>query len=336
MSTRAIAGARKSCLAACLAAFAGCGGTDGVLGPVDLGGTTPTDLGSASILVGTFQVRLVAPVPASNGQPAQAGYTAVLGKVTDGPTPALIQWTLDTTEGVCKLLKPRVPFCDPGCGGSAACVDDNKCQAYPTSKAVGTVTVKGVKTDQGATEFSMEPVVNNYQVPAGTSLPYPAFDEGAAVSMTTGGGAYAPFSIQARGIKPFDLTNPEIRLEPNQPVTLTWAPAGVMGISTVYVKLDISHHGGTKGMIECEAPDTGSLTLSASLLGKLTALGVAGFPTVIAIRRAVGSTVIAPGRVDLVVSADVEEPVVIPGLVSCTGNDDCAMGQTCQPDLTCK
>ena len=221
---------------------------------------------------------MIAPVPASGGQPAVPGYTSVLGKVTDGPTPALIQWVLDTTEGPCKLLKPKVPFCDPGCGGSAACVDDNECQSYPTAKDVGTVAVKGVKTDQGATEFSMEPVVHNYQVPAGVNCPYPAFAEGAALSMTSGGGAYAPFTITAKGIKPFDSTNGTITLEPGKPVTLTWDAAGVAGISTVYVKLDISHHGGTKGMIECDAPDTGSLTLSASLLGKLTALGWPGSP----------------------------------------------------------
>jgi hypothetical protein len=65
-------------------------------------------------------------------------------------------------------------------------------------------------------------------------------------------------------------------------------------------------------------------------------LGVAGFPTVVVTRSATGSTTIAPGRVDLVVSSTIERSVEIAGLTSCTADTDCQPGQTCQSDLTCK
>ena len=44
---------------------------------------------------------------------------------------------------------------------------------------------------------------------------------------------------------------------------------------------------------------------------------------------------LAPGCVDLRVQAARVLEVVIPGLVSCMGDPDCPMGQTCQANLTC-
>jgi len=127
-----------------------------------------------------------------------------------------------------------------------------------------------------------------------------------------------------------------ITVESGKPLPISWTAPGKAGQTRIYVKLDISHHGGTKGMIECDADDTGSLELPSALVTKLLELGVAGYPTIIVARRATGSTTIAQGRVDLVISSQIEQAVVIPGLTSCTADTDCPMGQTCQSDLTCK
>ena len=89
-------------------------------------------------------------------------------------------------------------------------------------------------------------------------------------------------------------------------------------------------------MIECDADDTGSLEIAAPLVTELINLGVAGFPTIIVTRKSVGSTTIAQGRVDLIVSSDVEHEVQVSGVTSCTDDMDCPSGQTCQSDLTCK
>ncbi len=88
-------------------------------------------------------------------------------------------------------------------------------------------------------------------------------------------------------------------------------------------------------MIECETRDTGSLSVDAALVQELVDLGVAGFPTVILTRRAVSSTKTSAGRVDLVVYSDLELSIGVPGVVSCTDNEDCPSG-TCLPDLTCE
>jgi hypothetical protein len=300
------------------------------------GGSPDASPGDPSILAGTFQVRLIAPVPAMNGNPETPGYTAVLGRVYDGPTPSTIVWEEGTKDGACQLLTPRVPFCSTPCGGSAACVEDEVCVPYPTAHGVGKVTAKGLKTDGGGAEFSMDPIGESYQAPAGVKLLYPPFAEGEDVIFSASGDYYGAFTVQSRGISPLALTNASIALEDGKPITLTWTPPGQADLTSIHVKLDISHHGGTKGVIECEGGDTGSLELSAAILKELASLGVAGFPTIVVARRAVGSTTISPGRVELVVASDVERAVQIPGLTSCTEDSQCPNGQTCQQDLTCK
>ncbi len=288
--------------------------------------------GDPDVLVGAFQVLMTAAAEATEVSPAVTAQTSFIGRVQDGPTPELVRWVETGAEGPCRLLVPSVPFCGTPCGGSAACVADDVCQPYPTAREVGTLTVTGISTGAGETTFTVDPIASNYQR---SGLPFPAFAEGAPLRVETSGGAYAPFSLEARAIAAIALTNPPMRLVSGEPATLTWSPATQADQSLVLVRLDISHHGGSNGKIECEAPDTGTLTLPGALVDALLELGSAGFPTVIATRRAVGSAVIAPGRVDLWVLSSVEQSVEIPGVVSCTADEDCPEGQTCQPDLTC-
>jgi len=293
-------------------------------------------MGDPTILAGTFQVKLVEPVPAMNGNPETPGYTSVLGKVYDGPAPSQIIWEESLKEGDCHVVTPRVPFCSTPCGGSAVCVEDETCKPYPTAHSAGTVTARGIKTEAGATEFAMKPVANAYQAPAGTKLVYPGFAEGDDISMQAAGDFYSAFTVKSSGIPPLEFLSDTVTLTAGQAVTLTWTGATKVGNSKVHVKLDISHHGGTKGMLECDTDDDGSLDLPAALVQKLLDLGVAGYPTIIVTRFSTGSTTIAEGRVDLVVSSDVERAITIPGLTSCLADTDCPPNQTCQNDLTCK
>jgi hypothetical protein len=217
------------------------------------------------------------------------------------------------------------------------CVEDDTCQPYPAVVTVGTVDVEGLRTTDGATSFSMDPVAGNYQ-PMGVTLEYPAFSEGDAITFSAAGEDSAPaFTLETEGISQLEVLNQSIELADGQAVTLNWTPPGQTGIADIYVKLDISHHGGTKGMIECNTGDTGSLELPAGLLDQLKALGISGFPSIVVNRKAVGSS----GRVDLVIISTVERYVEIPGLVSCNCpvNEpcpECPTGQTCQDDLKCE
>lgn len=319
-----------------------CNPTTETTDSTDSGGGTGGDAtggtggGDDSVLVGTFQIKLVAPIPAMGDTPATPGRTSLVGKIYDGPSPEQIIWEKGTVDGDCQLLTPRVPFCSTPCGGSAVCVEDETCQDYATAGSAGTITVRGLKLEGGATEFTMDPIANNYQPPIDVTLQYPAFAEGDAITLEAAGDRFGAFTLAGTGIAPLELTNQTVALAADTPVTLTWTAAGQPDLSRIHVKLDISHHGGTKGKIECDTADDGSLELSGALVTELLDLGVAGFPTIIVSREAVGSTTIAEGRLDVSVAATLERVVEIDGLTSCTDDANCPQGQTCQVDLTCK
>jgi hypothetical protein len=306
----------------------------------DTGIDTETDTGidtagDPEILVGSFQLQLTEPSPAVGPTPANPGGTTLFGQLYDGPTPSTVVWELAAEAGECRLLTPRVPFCSRSCGGSAACVEDETCQDYPSPVSAGDVLVTGVATTRGETSFTMAPIANNYQPPAGTMLAYPAFAEGDEIALEAAGDELGAFALAAPGVAQLQLLADELALDPAADLLLEWTPPGGSA-STIAVKLDISHHGGTKGILECEADDTGSLAIPASLVAGLIDLGVAGFPSITVSRRSTGSAVTALGRIDLVVSSQVTRPVLVDGVVSCSDDAQCPDGQTCQPDLTCQ
>lgn len=289
-------------------------------------GVKPTGAGKA---YGSFQVTLVEPTDITQG------YTSVLGQLFDGPTPSSVNWVEAAKSGACKLLTPKVPFCPTPCGSGATCVADGQCREFPKPIVAGKVTVSGIRTKDGAPGFSMDPLNKTYQPAAGTILAFPPFAEGDAVTFSAAGdtGA-AAFSISGKGIGPLQILNDSITLADGQAVSLKWTAPANPAISTISVMVDISHHGGSRGKIECEGPDNGALEIPATLVDKLKALGVSGFPKIEVYRRSVGAS--ADVGAELVLESAVNKLLSIPGLISCGGNEDCPDGKTCQPDLQCK
>ncbi len=281
-------------------------------------------------LLGTFKVEVT---PDENGP--TNGTTSVLGKVNDGPAPLQVAWETVATEGDCRLEKPRVPFCSPSCGGGV-CVEDDVCQNYPTAMSVGAATLSGVKLSGGETSLVLKEVAKAYQPPAGTTFAYPPFAEGDAVHLSAAGGGLPGFEVETTGVAPLWLEGEEFALEPDKALEITWNGASDPKASSVHVKLDISHHGGSKGMIECDLDDTGSLSISAALVTELLGLGVAGFPTIIVSRAASARATVGSGEVALVVASTTERAVSVPGVESCTDTAQCPSGETCQADLTCQ
>ncbi len=304
-------------------------------GASDTPDATDSAGGDATAQIGTFTVSLYAPEAATETREAKAGYTWIVGKVSDGPTPQLIAWDPHETEGDCTLSKPRAPYCE-SCPGTEVCVDEGVCMAYPTAEDVGMVTVTGVHPSTGEASFTMEALAGNYQ-PMGYELPFPAFDEGEAITFAAAGSAFAPaFTLEARGIAPLVLTSTAFVLTDGQPLSVQWTAAGAAATSTVHLRLEIAHHGGYKGRVDCDVPDTGTFQIPASLVDHLKALGVAGFPTLVVTRSDVDSATLDAGIVKLVISSEISVGVEIPGLVSCNEDADCPDGQTCQDNLTCK
>ncbi len=281
----------------------------------------------SSAVVGSFAVNLVAATSSTDG------FTSVLGRVYDGAMPDQLAWDVAAAAQGCELRIPVVPFCDPSCDTSAVCTRDQGCVPYPQAQDLGTVTITGLD----ASGIAMTPIKETYQLPPEIALPHPPTEEGAAIRLQSGGGAYEPFTIDSTGIAPLTLLGPElVPLDGAEPLLLEWEPASDPGASRIQVKIDISHHGGLKGVIECDVDDDGEIAIEAPLIEQLIELGTAGFPTINVIRVATGSANIVPGRVLLTVSSRVERPLEVPGVVSCNDDDECSSGQTCATNRTCE
>jgi hypothetical protein len=298
-------------------------------GDTNNNGETNGGTGGGDEVVGRFVIQLKPPSDDGEGN-VVPGFTEVRGKVYDGPVPEEVVWTTISEADGCTLLKPKAPFCETSCGIDV-CVADDKCLPNPSSKNVGDVSLEGLTQ-----AVMLKNIANSYLAPAGVTLPYPAFEEGDEIKVTATGGEYDSFEVVGKGIAPLELSDAPLSLDPAMPLNLTWTPPGQAGISRIHVKVDVSHHGGIKGKIECDVEDTGSLSISATMIASLTALGVAGFPSVTVTRSSSATTAIAPGKVELYVVSETDRGVEIPGLTSCMETADCPDGQTCQPDLTCK
>jgi hypothetical protein len=293
----------------------------------DAPGAGASALDPSAPTVGSFVVNLVAPTSTTDG------FTSVLGRVYDGPQPPPLGWEVAATAQGCELRIPVAPFCDPGCDTTAVCTPADGCVPYPVAQDLGTVTMTGLAADA----IEMKPIAATYQLPPAIELPHPPTAEGAAIGLQTSGGNYQPFTLAGAGIAPLELLGSEpIPLVETEALTLQWGPPSDPAASRIAVKVDISHHGGLKGLIECDVEDDGELEIEASLLEQLIALGTAGFPTINVTRAATGGARIEPGNVLLSVSSRVERALEIEGIVSCNDDDECAAGQTCLPNRTCQ
>ncbi|HET6337373.1 MAG TPA: hypothetical protein VFG30_29315 [Polyangiales bacterium] len=278
-------------------------------------------------LYGSFNVSFVPADPDT----MSAARTSIIGKVNDGPTPSPEVWTVENEASGCKLYLPKRVLCQPACGSEAACGGDGMCIPYPKATGVGTATLTGV----GATPIAMDPIADNYQPKSSSSVPYPPCSEGDTLKLAAAGGGHAAFEISAKCIAPLTFGG-QYTLQKDQALKLTWSAPGRADLATIAVKLDISHHGGSTGKVECEVADTGSLEVPAAFISRLLELGAAGFPTVSVTRKVIGAGSGKAKNVTLTVAAPIELPVMIPGLVSCSEDTDCPSGQTCQTNRLCK
>jgi hypothetical protein len=299
----------------------GAGGQGGAGSSVDAGNT-------ADVALGAFVVTLKA-ASTANGDPVPA-FSTVSGSVYDGQDPEMTIWKVEEEASGCKLLTPKQPFCNPACGAQV-CVEGGKCVPHPTRLDVGLVHVKGL----GSSEFDMESIGGSYSAPGSVTLPYPPAPEGALVQMSAPGGTLGAIALSTKAIAPLVVPAGNLHPVSGQPLALTWSAPGHADIARIEIKVDLSHHGGIKGKIECNVADTGSLQIPASQITKLLGLGISGYPTVSIDRVSAGSTSTPRGQVQLKMSSAVEHELQIDGLTSCTKDEDCPTGKTCAVDLKC-
>jgi hypothetical protein len=256
-------------------------------------------------------------------------HTAFLGAFFDGPTPPDTPLDESKAQGGCQLLVPRPVACQPACATGAVCTGANRCTPMPAPVAVGILHVKGLGGEDREAEPTA-PTVPTYQLVP--TLPAAACAEGGDVQVRSDA-----FTVAGKCVAPLRVTSAApIPVMAGKPMRLAWTPPGRAGISRVQIELEISHHGGFKGQIECDVPDSGAFDVPEPLITALVNLGRAGYPTVKIARTAIAT---APGQpnVRLIVASRIERDVDT-GVVSCGAGDSppCRAGATCQPDFTCR
>jgi hypothetical protein len=302
-------------------------------GAPDTGASTPQ--GSS----GALTIELVEPTPAIADVAAVPGSVDVRGRFNDGPVPSPFGWKKTGEQGGCQLYEPKELFCNPACAVGSTCVADGRCEVDPTPQSVGTMKIKGLKTVAGGAEITLaaDPPAYFYHPKLEDTLLYPAFSEGAAIEVTASGDKLPAFTLKGKGIRPLEVASSgPIPIEKGKPLTLQWVPSADPSAASIEVLVDLSHHGGIKGKLECQTSDTGSFAIPATLITRLIELGVAGFPVVRLDRRAVSAVNGSAGRVELVIFSEIEHELSLPDLKSCTKADDCPSPQMCQPALFCK
>jgi hypothetical protein len=287
--------------------------------------------------------------------------TDVTGTVNDGPTPDIEGTTpmpapADATPG-CAVYKALHANCDGigGCGldsqipacaraaetgeGTCVCVADDVCQPNPLALNMGTVTVTGVATAAGATQYDLDSVDNKYNS-ANTSLAYPGMTEGSPLKISAKGGVYGDFELAAHGIKPVQLITPtggyrilKDTADPSkwQALKVDWNPPDSPDSGNLRVILDLSRHASFVGWVVCDVKDTGSLTISAGLVTQVMNLGsIGGYPELIVIRNNSGTANLGPGKVELTVESQYERFPTIEGYTSCNGGEgQCDANEVC-------
>lgn len=296
-------------------------------GGSNTGGTQGASAGSGSVagtsspaeeeLHGSVVVSLNA--PEGDG----AGYSTLIGRFFSAMTPDPFPLKLDSEAEGCQLKVPNLPFCSESCAPDV-CTADEVCTPHPDPVSVGALSVQGL----GAA-LSLSPATSLvvYQSP---SLAYPPCEAGTKVSASAD-----RFSLEAECLAPLELTGPDpLPVKSGEVVHVTWVPAPRGASSRVRIGLDVSHHGGKKGQIDCEVPDTGSFDIPEGLVTKLIALGLAGYPTINVNRVSVGVDA-RNDAVSLVLSSSITRAVDT-GVKSCQDDAECDEGQECSDVGLCE
>jgi hypothetical protein len=323
----------RTCLGACLtlalalALLAACGSGSGAAAP-DAGGAPDSGGGQPFVYrscgpggaggdeVGEFRVEL------------GASFTAVSGSIAAGVVPGDLRETVAEAAG-CRLLRKRRLACIPACAAEMTCGEAGACIPYPANLGAGAVTIAGLAR---AVKMNPDPTGKRYW---DTTLPHPGFAPAADIRLAAAGGELPAFALAGWGVTALEAPAGDLALQPGAALAVRWQP-GPAGPARVQAALAIDQHGVTPATLVCEAPDTGSLDIPASLVDALVAAGASGYPKLALTRQTVDAVTLPPGCVELVVSATVERNLSVPGHVPCRRDTDCPAGRTCDvPRQSC-
>jgi len=214
--------------------------------------------------------------------------------------------------GACRVLAYEPAFCDPPCDG--VCTAPNTCRPWPTYRSAGTLTIGGL-----AAPLSVTPSFDASYVTLG-GLPDPLFDSDATVTLDAAGDEIDAFSLSTQAVRriaipAFDAAGLATMVD-GADLLLSWPSADAASRVHVLVHAGGAPHGiPAASILECDAADTGALTIPRAAIEAMPQLGTgcakgrdcAKFG-IMRYRRATTETDL--GTVTLTVGAGVDYPVV--------------------------
>lgn len=187
------------------------------------------------------------------------------GAIYDAPP---LEYHVETARvGACRLVEHTPSVCMPSCTvGVEACIDGS-CVPYPGRVGAGDLTLAS-----GGASAVVSPDVGMSYVQV---LPAEATEE---VSVSTTGGVVSPFATTSCPVvAPAAVGDWSMLLDsrlPGADVTLTWSDADPEARVRLHMTTGVATHGGiAHAEIECEGPDTGTLTLPGPFLDVLYSQG---------------------------------------------------------------
>jgi len=258
-----------------------------------------------------------------------SSYTAIDGQVNNAVTPSLVSEVF-TTDGDCKLLKRRRLVCNPACTSAQTCGFDETCIDAPVGQDMGMAVFRGLA--KGVAISPIQPG-NKYFY---TRLPHPGFQSGRVLQVATSGGFLPAVEMYGVGVDGIVVDSEKLVLTQGQPLQLSWvvptATADVTG-SRVYFEINIDQHGATPLNLVCDLPDTGSATISQTLLDAFIGAGVTGYPSAKLVRRTVDSSTSEEGCIDFQVTSVRQVKVEVTGHIPCARDTDCPEGMNCNTEI---
>lgn len=184
--------------------------------------------------------------------------------VQEAPTPSFHGVVME--EGACRYLQPDYGNCDPPCSYDALCNADDECVPYPAGISGGTLTITGL-----GDPIEIEPEEwsgGQYVGPYG--LPGDLFEAGDPIEAALAGDAFPAVSLAARGVASvgFDLVEDGFTMEDGEDAVVTWGgdPSEDACVRVVLNGSNSAHGMPLHDIIECEGPDTGSLTVPRAMV----------------------------------------------------------------------
>lgn len=175
------------------------------------------------------------------------------------------------TTGACRLFEYELGLCDPPCDG--VCLAPAECRAWPTYRSAGALTITGL-----AAALVVDPLFDGrYVTPGG--LPDPLFASDASIGVSAAGDVIDAFTVSAAAVArlavpAFDANGLAV-LTDGSDLTITWPGADATSRVQVFVHSGGAPHGTPpQTLLQCDAVDTGSITIPQQAVEALPPLAV--------------------------------------------------------------